>query len=95
VDYGKHKFAAFWDPIMMPYDIATDMSHYGKQSLKISSNHQANKWGASQFVYLNQTAPHPLVLSAWNRAEDVTGEMDDGLSVYMDVKMKVRKLYYN
>ena len=63
VDYGNHQFAGFWEPLMMPYDIVSDVSYEGRQSLHIFSQAQANKWGASQFVYLNQSSPKSVVIS--------------------------------
>jgi hypothetical protein len=41
--------------------------------------------GVHQTVVLNQTAPQPIVASAWSRAEDVGGESDADYSLYLDL----------
>ena len=41
--------------------------------------------GASQTVVLNQTAPAPIMASAWSRAENVGGQADSDYSVYLDL----------
>jgi hypothetical protein len=35
---------------------------------------------------LNHTKPTKLLLSGWSKASEVSGEPDDGYSVYMDLK---------
>jgi hypothetical protein len=35
---------------------------------------------------LNHTEPTKLLLSGWSKASEVSGEPDDGYSVYMDLK---------
>jgi hypothetical protein len=68
--------------------VTLERSHDGRNSIAIVSSHQANKWGASQYVYLNQTEPKPILLSGWSAAETVSGKPDDGYSIYMDVQLK-------
>ena len=41
--------------------------------------------GVTQHVVLNQTAPQPLVASAWSRATGVTGGRDSDYALYLDL----------
>lgn len=39
-------------------------------------------------MLINQTRPDTLLLSGWSKAVSVSGEPDDGYSVYMDLKFQ-------
>ena len=41
--------------------------------------------GVTQHVVLNQTAPQPIVASAWSRATGVTGGRDSDYALYLDL----------
>lgn len=41
--------------------------------------------GASQTVSLQQTAPDPIIATAWSRSLDVTGAPDSNYSLYLDL----------
>jgi hypothetical protein len=43
------------------------------------------KRGVTQHVVLNQTAPQPIVASAWSRAAGVTGGRDSNYALYLDL----------
>jgi hypothetical protein len=41
--------------------------------------------GVSQTITLNQTAPEPIVATAWSRAESVAGGRDNDYALYLDL----------
>ncbi|KAL6058313.1 Glycosyltransferase-like 1B, variant 2 [Balamuthia mandrillaris] len=84
----KQEWAVAWEPLMMAYSLthSSATSHQGDRSLSISSPDEANKWGAAQWVFLNKSSSTPLTLAAWSRAKGVSGNMDSGYSVSMDIK---------
>ncbi len=41
--------------------------------------------GASQTVELNQTAPEPIIATAWSKAEGVTGSRNSDYALYLDL----------
>lgn len=84
MDYGDQPFAAYWEPLMMPYSLKL-LPKRGR-TWYTHSNDAPNKRAAHQWVFLNHTEPTKMLLSGWSKASEVSGEPDDGYSVYMDLK---------
>lgn len=70
---------------MKPYNVSSEFSHTGVNSLEIQSNSTDDKYESIQLVYM-EDVPHPsfLMLSGWSAARDVysTG-VSDGYSISM------------
>lgn len=57
----------------------------GTQSIQCISHAQSDIHGAYQHIDLNQTSPKSIIVSGWSKAENITGEMDNNYSVYIDI----------
>jgi len=64
---------------------ASSVAQSGTQSLMCVSSLETDQHGASQTVYLNQTIAKPVLISGWSKAQNVSGNPDDGFSFYVDV----------
>lgn len=58
----------------------------GTRGVRCTAAEYTQQTGATQVVHLNQTAPAPIVASAWSRAEQVDGSPNTGYAVYLDIK---------
>jgi hypothetical protein len=53
-------------------------------SIMINSPDRLATYGASQTVFINQTEPQSIFISAWSKAENVEGAPDEGYAVVID-----------
>eukprot|EP00164_Ancoracysta_twista_P002249 GFYU01002971.1.p1 GENE.GFYU01002971.1~~GFYU01002971.1.p1 ORF type:complete len:649 (+),score=146.51 GFYU01002971.1:144-2090(+) len=84
-----------WEPFHWGYSIDDNEHdcHSGEKCLRFEGNADTEMYGettfifgATQLVVLDQTEATPLTLSAWAKAEDVSGEPGKGYGVAMDIK---------
>ncbi|MBT7302084.1 MAG: hypothetical protein HN849_21330, partial [Victivallales bacterium] len=76
--------AAEW-PVMRAYALDPTTAHDGKRSIR-AENAEAGGWaGAKQTIVLNKPVNEPFVISAWSKAQDVSGTPDHSYAVYVDV----------
>eukprot|EP01088_Endostelium_zonatum_P019184 TRINITY_DN6495_c0_g1_i1.p1 TRINITY_DN6495_c0_g1~~TRINITY_DN6495_c0_g1_i1.p1 ORF type:complete len:772 (-),score=109.98 TRINITY_DN6495_c0_g1_i1:74-2389(-) len=100
VDYpSTNLWAAHWEPIMMPYQsIARGGRADNSRGWHVTSNQSPNKWGSSQFIFINQTFAQSssnytsgrkldsFLFGGWSKSSQVSGDTDDGYSLYIDIK---------
>lgn len=81
---GKGVQLAEWDFWQEGYVIVPGAGRDGTRAIQCSITDKELQYGAGQRVELNQQEPHPVVASAWSRAQDVSGSPDTGYSIYLD-----------
>jgi len=74
-----------WQAAPDGYHIANGEGRAGSQALACVMPDESGWRGASQTVLLNRSAPAPLVVSGWSKAENVSGGRDSGYSIYVDL----------
>ncbi|HIE48407.1 TPA: hypothetical protein EYP84_05915, partial [Candidatus Bipolaricaulota bacterium] len=74
-----------WHGYGRGFEIDDGVKRSGKRSIRCHSDAEGLELGASQTVILNQTEPKPIRVSAWSKAENVTGEPDVNYSIYVDM----------
>ena len=79
---GKGVQLAEWDFWQEGYVIVPGAGRDGTRAIQCSITDKELQYGAGQRVELNQQEPHPVVASAWSRAQDVSGSPDTGYSIY-------------
>ncbi len=68
-----------WKPLEQGYE------RRGNEFVCASGKAERSRRGAIQRVVLNQRTPQPIVASAWSQAEGVSGTMDPGYAIYLDL----------
>jgi hypothetical protein len=76
---------AVWRAYDSGYTVGTNIAHSGVRSLQCTSANATDVHGGYQTILLNQTAPKPILLSGWSKAQNVTGSSDTDYSVYLDI----------
>ena len=74
-----------WNTMKQGYSNDEAQKQSGAASIKVSSSIPGEDSGASQFVTINQEKPRPLILTAWSKAENVSGEASSEYSIYVDL----------
>src|SRR5437016_4119314 len=74
-----------WNAFGTGYAIETNVKHAGAQSIRCDGGDSKSVHGALCNVTLDQTAPTPIVLSGWSKADDVSGAVDLDYSLYVDI----------
>ncbi len=82
---GKGGGVPRWDPVDAGYDLDRTYHHGGDQAIRCDSLHPNGRRGASCTVALNQTRPEPILVTAWSKADSVSGTPDSEYSVYVDL----------
>ena len=82
---GQGDQVADWKPYEQGYTVDLAVHHGGRRSLRCHSDTAADAQGAVCSQTLNQTAPAPVLVSGWSRAEGVGGSADDDYSLYVDL----------
>ena len=77
--------AASWGYWEKGYALERQVTRGGKAAARCSSTDPNIQYGAGQTVVLNQTQPLPIVAGGWSKATDVSGSLDGGYSVYVDL----------
>jgi len=57
-------------------------------SLKMTNSDWRDSRGATQMITLDQETPSAVVVSGWSKAEKVSGSLDSGYSIYIDIAFK-------
>ncbi len=74
-----------WRGFGQGYEVAADGGRKGSQAVKCSAAKPGGRHGAIQTVTLKQNALGALIARAWSKAENVTGEPDNGYCIYVDL----------
>ncbi|MGC9004618.1 MAG: hypothetical protein ACP5KZ_07970 [bacterium] len=74
-----------WGKYGEGYKIDERIRHSGKRSIRCEAKDGGRELGASQTIILNQKEPKLVEITAWSKAEGVTGEPNSDYSVYVDV----------
>jgi hypothetical protein len=74
-----------WGNYGQGYRIDDKIRHSGRYSIRCEAKDSAKELGASQTVVLNQKEPKQLIVSAWSKAEGVTGEPNLDYAIYVDL----------
>ncbi|MCX7846451.1 MAG: hypothetical protein N2595_00235 [bacterium] len=74
-----------WNRYLLGYTSTTATAHSPIQSLQCYAPTTGLSYGAYQHIVLNQSSPRSLFLSAWSKAQDVTGSPNNDYSVYLDL----------
>lgn len=74
-----------WQAFEQGYDVDAGVRHGGTRSIKCVNATVEERRGAAYTVTLNQTAPAPLLVTGWSRAENVGGVADGDYAVYVDL----------
>ena len=82
VEDGMAVGTGVWDE---GYEIDDTVARTGERSARISTDDPERQFGVLFSVDLNQTQPTPVVVSAWSRAQDVSGTPAGGYSLWVDI----------
>ncbi|MCS7252699.1 MAG: hypothetical protein RMK18_02115 [Armatimonadota bacterium] len=74
-----------WQAYGAGFSIDGKVARTGRNSIRCSANRLGMEFGISQTVVLNQKEPKPLLISAWSKAQDVTGKTSADYSIYVDL----------
>ncbi len=78
------KVLADWQPFGRGFTVDTTSPHGGKQLVRCCNDSPRQSSGITQQLDLQQQEPRPVVISAWSRAENVSGKVDSGYSLFVD-----------
>ena len=84
-DNGNGGGVPEWNPEGAGYHVDRNVFHSGQQSIRCDSLNPAADMGAEQTIVLNQKAPHPILFSAWSRADSVSNAHPSDYSLWIDV----------
>ncbi len=70
------------------YEAAPGEGRNGTQAAVCDMPEIGEGHGLAQSIILDQTEPGPITISAWSKAENVTGEPDNSYAIYCDVNLK-------
>ena len=75
-----------WDFWQDGYVVVPGAGRGGTRAIQctITEENLGTQFGARQRVDLDQEHPHPVIASAWSRAQDVSGSPSPGYSIYLD-----------
>jgi hypothetical protein len=77
--------ASGWKTYVRGYQSVTTDAHSGVRSIQCMNATATDVSGAYQTLYLNQTAPVPILFSGWSRASGVSGTANPDYALYADV----------
>ncbi len=78
---------AGWANQLSPnFAVDPQVRHGGKTSLRFTKPDAATRFWVSRTIQLNQTKPTPLVVSAWSKADGVSGAAGADYSVWVDLQ---------
>jgi len=68
------------------YDVDREEKHTGNQSIRLAATNKGVGHGATYSLPAKQIeTPGSILVSAWSKAKDVSGEKDDAYAIYVDV----------
>lgn len=76
---------ADWGVYENGYSIVPTGGRNGTNGILCENTTGAGSYGMYQYMQLNRTEPRLLVISAWSKAENVEGIIDNNYCLYMDV----------
>jgi len=74
-----------WGSYGNGYTIEATGGRGGSRGVKLSNAASNDASGIYQTLQVNQSAPKLIVFSGWSKAANVTGDIDRGYALYMDV----------
>jgi hypothetical protein len=57
----------------------------GSQCVCCENRSSSDRYGITQTIELNRTSTAPISVSGWSKAENVSGNADNGYSIYVDI----------
>jgi hypothetical protein len=75
---------ADWQPFGNGFAIDAANPLGGKQVVRCENETASQKAGITQQFDLQQKEPKPIVITAWSRAENVSGKADSGYAIFAD-----------
>ena len=74
-----------WSAAPDGFTLATGEGRNGSVSLCCNNPTGKGWFGASQTLSMNRTNVAPLLVKGWSKAQDMSGSMDGGYSLYVDI----------
>ncbi|MFD0713365.1 hypothetical protein [Paenibacillus sp. GCM10027626] len=74
-----------WGSFGSGYTVTNGGGRNGTRGIKLTNSAVGDASGIYQTVHLNQSRPKLIVASGWSKAAGVSGEIDRGYALYMDV----------
>jgi hypothetical protein len=75
-----------WSPsVTRGYGVDAKERHSGSHSIVCVTEQAGEASGANQTIALNQSAPAPVTISGWSKAENVSGAPDGNYALYADI----------
>ncbi|QNK56726.1 hypothetical protein [Paenibacillus sp. PAMC21692] len=74
-----------WGSFGNGYTIEAAGGRGGSRGVKLSNTSGADASGIYQTLHVNQSTPKLIVFSGWSKAANVSGDIDRGYALYMDV----------
>jgi len=85
LDGGPQEGLSYWRPWGEGFSVAPGEGRNGSQAAVIERTAAGPGHGLSQSIALHQEKPGRIIVSAWSKAENVTGEADKDYSLYCDL----------
>ncbi len=82
---GQKRLLQTWNAAEGTFNWDVEVRRTGSQSIRLHNPTAELRTGVLHVVELNQTKPVPFRVSAWSRAQDVSGSADSGYSLYLDL----------
>ncbi len=83
--YAQKRPLQTWNAVEGAFTWDSQVKRAGSQSIRLHNSSADTRSGVMHVVELSQTAPTPFRVSAWSRAENVSGSADSGYSLYLDL----------
>ena len=75
-----------WNAFGLGYEVDRSVFHSGEQSVRCDSLRLEAFLGAEQEVTLSQTHAAPIIVSAWSKADSVSGVKNSDYGLYIDLE---------
>jgi hypothetical protein len=83
--YAQKQSISTWNAIEGTFTWDEQVKRSSARSVRLSNPTADLRSGVMHVVELNQTKPAPFRVTAWSRAQDVSGSADSGYSLYLDI----------
>jgi len=83
--HAQKQILQTWNAIEGTFTWDKQIKRSGAQSIRLHNPTADLRSGVMHVVPLNQTKPTPFRVTAWSRAENVSGSADSGYSLYLDL----------
>jgi len=75
-----------WAPNLQGYDVSTIEKHSGFQSVILNNTNKLDARGLYKNIVINQIFVKPVIISGWNKAENVSGIENINYSICADIE---------